>query len=194
LAERRRLPNLRRGSLLDDFIDAKCVVIPKLEWFCDRDHTQLGPLLELSEYLTRLEGEVIVGCSSWALQLLKQFDDALLLFDDAKSVPVFDANVPAAILKQAFPKTSDRAKFVSVQSGETVLLRDDDTLCDPCLQNVAGHSLGLLWIKIRIFFCGIAETKNTEDASSGSQIWVDLPTPCSLPVSCAAQKSLYRCP
>lgn len=183
-AEWRGLPILRPGSSLDDFVDANCVVIPKLEAFFSRDHTKLGPLFDLFADLTRFEGKVIVGCNSWAWRFLKQFDDALLLFDDASTLPVFSANALAAILENALPKTSDPLKFVSVQCGEPVLQRDEDgELFDPYLEDLAGCSLGQPTVAIEMFFRGIAEAKETEDDASGDRIWVNLPTGCTLPVS-----------
>jgi hypothetical protein len=182
-ADLRGFAVLKPSDSLDDFDDATCVVIPKLEKFFSRDYNQLSPLFELFDAMTRFDGKIIVGCNSWAWQFLKQFDDALLLFGTAQTVPAFDADALADIFDQALSKTENRQNFMSVESGDPILERDKDgALKDPYLEHLAGLSLGLPWVAIEMFFKGIAETKD-EEKSSGNSIWVKLPTSCSLPVS-----------
>ena len=182
-AKQHGLSVLDRESNLDGLSDATCIVVPKLERFFSRDYDQLEPLFDLFAALARFNGNVIVGCNSWAWRFLKQFDDAHLLFEDADTIPAFDADALAAILEHALSKTDNRKNFTSVASGEPILLRDDDDqLMDPYLENLASLSLGHPWVAVEMFFQGIAETKDTKDAPSEDLTWVDLPTACSLPV------------
>ncbi len=183
-ADHHGLPVLHCDGNLHDFGDAACILIPQLETFFARDHNKLAPLFDLFSDLAGFKGKVLVGCNSWAWRYLKQFDDALLLFGNADTFPAFDKNALAAILEGALSHNGKRDTFSSVESGNSILARDDDDgLTDPYLENLAGRSLGLPWVAIEMFFRGIAETKDKEKASDAGRIWVDLPAACSLPAN-----------
>lgn len=175
------LPIVEEVSQFDVLSDARCVVIPKLEQFFARRHDRLDRLIELSAKLSNFKGRVLVGCNSWAVQFLRQFDDALLMLGLGDTFPPFDADALAAILEQA---AEDKSTFVSVASGEPVFERDENgELCDPFLQKLAERSLGHPWVAIEMFFQGIAEAKDEDKDTSDKRAWVQLPTACTLPNS-----------
>ncbi|MCX7560200.1 hypothetical protein OS190_11525 [Sulfitobacter sp. F26204] len=181
------IPILLQGGVLSDFFAQGRVVIPRLDAFFVRDQNRLGLLFDLLDQLSRFDGQVLIGCNSWAWRFLQQFDDASMVLGEAKTFPAFDADALAALLRGM----SDAAEnCISVASGEPVLKRNaKQELCDPFLENLAALSLGIPWVAIEMFLRGIAETKETKetkDAVSDDHIWVDLPNTSSLPSSGAA--------
>lgn len=181
-AVRHGLPVLDRAGALGHFSDATCIVIPKLEAFFSRDYGQMAPLFDLFNELAQYDGNILVGCNSWAWRFLKQFDDVHLLFEAADTFPAFDADALLAILERARSETENRKSFKSVASGAPILLRDNDgALKDPYLKNLASLSLGHPWVALEMFFRGIAEIEDSEDIQSDGETWVNLPVACSLP-------------
>ncbi len=178
---RHGLPILNAGETLSDLKNEPCVVVPDLESYFSRNHTQLTDLFDFFYDLSKFSGKVIVGCNSWAWQFLKQFDDAHLLFDDIKTMPAFDAEALASLLMTAQGTTDQSKNIIAVASGNPILARDgDDTLKDPYLDNLAGLSLGLPWVALEIFLDGIAQNKEEVSDQHDNCIWAALPTACSL--------------
>lgn len=111
-AEKRDFPVLSPKINLTEFADATCVVVPRLERYFGRDYDQLSALFDLFRDMEKFDGRILVGCNSWAWRLLKQFDDALLMFGEADTLPPFDANALAAIFEAGLGK-AEHSKYVT---------------------------------------------------------------------------------
>lgn len=180
----RGFPILKRQDTLDDFADAKCIVIPHLEGFFRRDHAQLTPLLDLFRDLVRYNGRVIVGCNSWAWRFVSQFEDAHLLFAEKLTMPAFGADALATVLERSVSSAFEPDVFTSAVSGEPVFARDaEGVLTDPYFQGLASQSLGLPWVAIEMFLNGMGEAKDSEDTQTDGKMWVKIPSACSLSTS-----------
>ena len=181
-AERHGFPTLNINGKLEELDGSRCVVVPNLEAFVSRDHAKMGALTEFFASFSKFDGKVIVGCNSWAWLFLKQFDDAHLLFDDAQTIPAFDADALSSLFGTDAPENDRTRTIKAVASGKSILARnDDDALTDPYLEALAGLSLGLPWVAIEMFFNGIAQNSEDETDQSDDSVWANLPTGCSLP-------------
>lgn len=177
--ERHGIPVLSDLNQLREHPPETCFILPKMEMFFGRRVEDLNPLFGLFEELAAHEGHVLLGCNSWGRVFLEQFDEKQLLLGTEDTFPPFDADALAHVLERAL---GPDAEVKSVSSGDFILKRDDDgQLVDSFLKKLAEESLGHPWVAVEMFLQGMAEAADTDETTSGSQLWVKLPAACSLP-------------
>ncbi|GAA6177221.1 hypothetical protein [Sulfitobacter pacificus] len=178
-ATRQDLPVVSSISRFSEVAAAPCIVVPKLERFLSRRQDRMPELFDLLSKLACYQGRILVGCNSWAMRFLEQFEDIRLLLGPGQVFPAFGADALAGILEAA---VGDSVTLMSVSSGDSVFKRDDEgALCDPFLQELADSSLGHPWVAIEMLFQGLAEATDEDRATTDKRSWVQLPSACSLP-------------
>lgn len=193
----------KRGYLvLNDIEDlqtnasAKVIVIPQLDAHLLRHEDALVKIRDTLKLIANADTKIIVGCNSWAWRYLRAVTSLNLVFDRPDTIPAFDANALAALLKPVIAQNRDPAKFMSADTDKPIFQCDDDgALNDPFFAKLAKRSLGLPWVAIEMFFCDTVSASDEEQNTVDDRVWLRLSAPPTLPskdnsVLCMALQNL----